>query len=99
MVDTCDQSLSIPYVDDGPGIPGDQKAENFVGGLWQNTGFGLFLAREILAISGITVQETGTYGKGARFEIVVPEGAWQRILFSSQYSDHLKILQEKQCER
>jgi len=36
-------------------------------------GLGLFLAREILAITGITLSETGTSGSGARFEIRCPE--------------------------
>jgi signal transduction histidine kinase len=38
--------------------------------------FGLFLAREISDITGITIKETGEPGKGARFEITVPKGAW-----------------------
>jgi len=29
----------------------------------------------VLAITGITIQETGVPGKGARFEILVPKGA------------------------
>jgi signal transduction histidine kinase len=40
---------------------------------------GLFLAREILSITGITIHETGKPGKGARFEITVPKGAWRII--------------------
>jgi signal transduction histidine kinase len=82
IVISCEEregALAIIWKDDGPGIPDDQKEEIFVRGFGKNTGFGLFLAREILAITGITIQETGTYGKGAKFEIVVPEGAWQRI--------------------
>ncbi|MEI7649966.1 MAG: hypothetical protein WCJ47_09710 [Methanomicrobiales archaeon] len=38
---------------------------------------GLFLSREILAITGITLRENGEPGKGARFEITVPKGAWR----------------------
>ena len=38
--------------------------------------FGLYLMREILAITGITIRETGEPGKGARFEMVVPKGIW-----------------------
>jgi len=34
-------------------------------------GLGLFLSREILAITGITITETGEPGNGARFEIAV----------------------------
>ena len=37
----------------------------------------LFLAREILSITGITIRETGTEGKGARFEMEVPKGAFR----------------------
>ncbi len=33
--------------------------------------------REILDIIGITIKETGEPGKGARFEMVVPKGAWR----------------------
>ena len=39
----------------------------------------LFLAREILSITGITIHETGTYGKGARFELAVPKGAYRFV--------------------
>jgi len=37
------------------------------------------LAREILDITGITITETGEPGKGARFEIAVPNGAWRMV--------------------
>jgi hypothetical protein len=33
----------------------------------------MFLIREILTITGFSIAETGESGKGARFEIVVPE--------------------------
>ncbi|MCP1715503.1 PAS domain S-box-containing protein [Methanocalculus alkaliphilus] len=72
-----DGDLIIIQEDDGPGIPDDQKEEIFEKGVGRNTGFGLFLAREILAITGISIIETGICGKGARFEIRVPAGAWQ----------------------
>jgi len=63
--------------DDGEGIPDDEKEKIFERGFGKNTGFGLFLAREILDITGITIRETGTSGKGARFEITVPEGTYR----------------------
>jgi len=37
----------------------------------------LFVIHEILAITGITIRETGEPGKGARFEILVPAGAYR----------------------
>jgi len=49
----------------------------FTRGFGKNTGLGLFLSREILSITGITITENGTPGKGARFEITVPKGAWR----------------------
>jgi len=43
----------------------------------KNTGPVLILSREILSITGITINEGGEPGKGARFEITVPKGAWR----------------------
>ncbi len=74
-----DGQLAIIWEDDGAGVPDDQKERIFERGYGENTGLGLFLSREILAITGITILETGEYGKGARFEIRVPAGAWQKI--------------------
>jgi len=69
--------LIIVWEDDGTGVPEDEKEEIFKRGFGKNTGMGLFLVREILAITGITITETGEEGKGARFEISVPEGAYR----------------------
>jgi PAS domain S-box-containing protein len=63
--------------DDGYGIPADEKEMIFERGYGKNTGLGLFLTREILGITGITVRETGEPGTGARFEITVPEDAYR----------------------
>jgi PAS domain S-box-containing protein len=60
--------------DDGAGIPFADKKKIFERGFGKNTGLGLFLAREILSITGITIQETGEPEKGARFEMLLPEG-------------------------
>ena len=69
--------LLIYWEDDGTGVPDDQKKRIFERGVGKNTGLGLFLSREILAITGITIKETGVYGKGARFEMTVPKGGWR----------------------
>lgn len=69
--------LMILWKDDGPGIPDDQKERIFERGYGRHTGFGLFLAREILEITGIGITETGRPGTGARFEILVPEGGYR----------------------
>lgn len=74
--------LVIFCEDDGFGIPAGEKDLIFERGYGKNTGFGLFFIREILAITGITIQETGVPGSGARFEILVPDGGYR--LVSSQ---------------
>jgi PAS domain S-box-containing protein len=72
-----DGGLVIVWEDNGAGIPEDEKELIFQRGYGKNTGFGLFLAREILAITGITVTETGDPGRGARFEMVIPDGVYR----------------------
>jgi len=70
-------SLVIVCEDDGPGVPPQFKEKIFDRGYYLHTGYGLFLSREILAITGITIRETGEFGRGARFEIIVPEGEYR----------------------
>jgi len=72
-----DASLTIICEDDGIGITAEDKKRLFTKGFGKNTGLGLFLTREILSITGITITENGTLGKGARFEIIVPNGAYR----------------------
>jgi len=69
--------LYIIWEDDGAGIPEAEKGRIFERGYGKNTGFGLYLVREILSITGIQICETGQEGGGARFEIVVPEGGYR----------------------
>jgi PAS domain S-box-containing protein len=71
------ESLIIFWNDDGIGVPEDEKEKIFDRGFGKNTGMGLFLAREILGITGITISETGEPGKGARFEMTVPKGMYR----------------------
>ncbi len=63
--------------DDGDGIPVELKEKIFERGFGKNTGLGLFLSREILSITGITIRETGEPDKGAWFEMVVPNGSFR----------------------
>nr|WP_281069817.1 sensor histidine kinase [Methanofollis sp. W23] len=73
----------IVYEDDGVGVPPALKEKIFTRGFGrEDSGLGLFLVREILAITGMTITETGGEGEGARFEIVVPAGGfrWGRSL-------------------
>jgi len=68
-----DAGFSLVWEDDGTGIPTEEKERIFLKGYGKNTGLGLFLVREILATTGISIRESGEPGKGARFELVFPE--------------------------
>jgi signal transduction histidine kinase len=63
----------IVFEDNGEGVPADDKNRIFERGYGKGTGWGLFLVREILRFCGMSIRETGEPGKGARFEITVPE--------------------------
>lgn len=88
--ETGSGDLVLVYEDNGVGVRAGDKGRIFERGFGKNTGFGLFLAREILAITDITITETGTEGKGARFEMTVPKGAWR----NSGERDGLPFTQE-----
>ena len=74
-----DGSHPMVCEDDGDGVPAEEKEKIFERGYGKNTGMGLFLAREILAITGISIRETGESGKGARFEMMVPKAAYRPV--------------------
>jgi signal transduction histidine kinase len=60
--------------DNGAGVPTEEKMRIFERGYGKSTGWGLFLVREILKITGMMIEENGEPGKGARFEITLPGG-------------------------
>ncbi|MDD1690774.1 MAG: HAMP domain-containing histidine kinase [Methanoregula sp.] len=70
-------SARLIIEDDGAGIPAKDKERIFERGYGKGTGWGLFLAREILLITGITIREEGEPGKGARFVITLPPGTFR----------------------
>jgi signal transduction histidine kinase len=74
-----EDGLTLVYEDDGIGIPMEEKQKIFHKGFGKNTGLGLFLAREILAITRITITENGEPGKGVRFGILVPKDMYRMI--------------------
>ena len=74
-----DDSVAIlTYSDDGSGVPEADKEKIFARGYGKNTGLGLFIIREILSITGLSIRECGIPGKGVRFEIRVPAGRFRR---------------------
>jgi len=64
---------SLVIQDNGVGVPDDMKESIFLRGVGSNTGLGLFLTKEILILTGMTIVENGERGVGARFEILIPE--------------------------
>lgn len=68
----------VAFQDDGPGIEDGDRARLFEPGYGKHTGFGLFMSREILRMTGLDIMENGRNGKGARFEIVVPNDKVRR---------------------
>ena len=71
------EDLVLVFEDNGEGIPADMKENIFSRRYEEKKGQGLFLVREILEITGISIRESGEPGKGARFEMTVPKGAWR----------------------
>jgi signal transduction histidine kinase len=69
--------LTIVWEDNGIGIGPADKEKIFEQAYGKNTGLGLYLVRDILSLTGISIHETGVEGKGARFEIIVPEGGYR----------------------
>ena len=74
-----DGGAIMVYEDNGTGIPESIRPTLFQPGKRNKTGYGLFLIHEILGISGFSITETGTPGKGVRFEILVPAGSFRVI--------------------
>jgi PAS domain S-box-containing protein len=72
-----EEDLVVVYQDNGEGIPAEYKEAIFQRKFFKHTGFGLYLSQTILGITGMTIRENGEPGKGARFEILVPKGAFR----------------------
>jgi ABC-type amino acid transport substrate-binding protein len=71
------KSITVLFLDNGPGIPAEEKEQIFGWEYKGSSGTSLFLAREILSITGISLAETGAPGAGAQFEITVPDGGYR----------------------
>lgn len=71
--------LTLLIEDNGVGIPAEEKNMIFDRGYGKGTGLGLFLVREVLSITGMTIKETGMSRRGTRFEITVPKGMYHHL--------------------
>jgi signal transduction histidine kinase len=80
LSESVSDGIDIIIKDNGAGIPDNAKERIFRREYFKHTGFGLFLTREILAITNLTITENGVYGKGARFVIHAPRGTYRSIL-------------------
>lgn len=69
--------LTLIVEDSGPGVHPDYKERIFVRNYADRKGYGLYLAAEILDITGVTIRETGTFGEGARFELSFPHDTYR----------------------
>jgi len=72
-----EDGMDLIVEDNGAGVPDEAKEKIFRREYFKNTGFGLFLTREILAITGLSISENGTRGAGARFVIHAPKGMYR----------------------
>jgi signal transduction histidine kinase len=71
------EGLVLIIEDSGPGIEPDLKERIFSRNYADRRGYGLYLAAEILDITGISIRETGTFGEGARFEMIFPPDTYR----------------------
>jgi signal transduction histidine kinase/HAMP domain-containing protein len=73
------EKLLLVYEDNGAGIPPDEKEKlfEFIDGSGSNPN--LYLIRELLGFTGITIEETGDPESGIRFEISIPKGAFRPV--------------------
>lgn len=71
--------LQLIYTDDGAGIDPEMRLSLFTKGAGLNSGLGLFLSKEILSHSNMTIDEEGRPGKGARFVIRVPPARYRNF--------------------
>jgi PAS domain S-box-containing protein len=74
-----EDGLDIFFEGYAKGVPADQKEKIFEHGYGNTNGFGLFLAREILTITGISIKETGDTEDKVRFELRVPKRGYRFI--------------------
>ena len=74
-----DPDLLLIYEDNGTGVVPEEKEKIFLKGFGKHTGLGMFLIKEILSITGLTIRENGIYLQGARFEIHVPAGKFRNL--------------------
>lgn len=81
------ESLTLIIESDGQGIPAEEKEKIFKWEFLGKSGTSLFLAREILSITEISLHETGEAGKGICFEITIPKSEYRIVAQKNERLD------------
>lgn len=79
------EDLCIIAEGNGSGIPIEEKEMIFNYNKWDDKRYSLFLLREMLSLTGITITENGVPESGSRFNIAVPKGVWRDTLGKDAY--------------
>jgi signal transduction histidine kinase len=77
-IEEGDSGRSVICEDNGYGMTEEVRANLFTKGYGKDHGLGLFLSREILAITKITITEVGGQGTGAKFRLSIPSDGFRR---------------------
>lgn len=72
-----EDGLVLYFEDNGLGIPAVKKHQIFEYDSGIHAGIGLFICRQVVEVSGMTIVETGEEGRGVRFEIHIPAGVYR----------------------
>lgn len=83
--DETEHGIILTFEDNGVGVLDEEKEYIFERGYGEKKGLDMFLAREILSITGISISESGIYGNGARFLLSIPKGGYR----FSPVDDHI----------
>ncbi|MCS7119784.1 MAG: PAS domain S-box protein [Nitrososphaerota archaeon] len=68
-----EDKLNLVYEDNGVGISDKVRRNLFKEGHGEVGGYGLYLAAKLCEIYGWKIDETGEYGKGAKFTLTIPK--------------------------
>lgn len=66
-----DGRMIVVYEDNGKGVPEEQKNMLFDGRSAMSIN-GMYLVKEVLDVTNLTIVETGRPGEGSRYEIIIP---------------------------
>jgi PAS domain S-box-containing protein len=77
-IELADRHMKLIFQDDGKGVKPEEKEIIFKRGYGIHTGYGLYMTREVLGITGLSIVENGEPGRGARFEITIPAGKFRQ---------------------